>query len=223
MIQLNDFSIIFDMDGVLVQTVQHHKQAWKLFCEKYDFTLTENEMQEKIYGSSTKSIIENLFGDAASEEEKKKYALEKGALYRQCCQEDVKIVEGLIPFLEKLKEHNLKLAVGTAASTPNVDFVMKKIGIRPYFLTIVDSFQVEKSKPNPEVFLTAAKRIEQNVERCVVFEDSLAGIEAARNAGMKVIALATTHSKEELTHADLVIDNFNEITIEEINALFSEN
>jgi len=218
-----DFAIIFDMDGVIVESMPYHIEAWRLFCSKYDFKLAEKELRELLHGKTTRSILQNLFGKDISEEEIKQYTAEKGDFYRGLASEKIQPVRGVDAFLDRLKENNIPIAIGTSATPENVSFVMDELRLKDYFHAVVDSSQVSRSKPDPEVFLKAAEKLRIEPSRCIVFEDALAGVEAARRAGMKVIALATTHPKEELNKADLVIEDFSEMNIEKIKRFLKQS
>ncbi len=214
-----DFSIIFDMDGVLVNTIPYHRQAWRLFCKKYNFDF-EGKLNNILPGKTTAFLLNHLFKRELPEEERKKYALEKAGFYKNLCYENMLLINGVIPFLDKVKEKNIPVAIGTAGSPHNVSFIMENTLLKNYFSVIVDASHVSRSKPDPEVFLKAAAKINADPKKCVVFEDAIAGIQAAKNAGMKVIALATTYPREELSEADLIINDFSEIDLEKISSLF---
>ncbi|RLE47829.1 HAD family phosphatase [Candidatus Woesearchaeota archaeon] len=222
---LNDMGIavIFDMDGVLVNTIPFHKQAWKAFCKKYNFEYSEEELNRILPGKTTAHLLRLLFGKDLSEEEIKRLAQEKGEFYRGFSYKNLELIKGAVPFLEELTKNKIPIAIGTSGSPNNVSFIMNNTPLKNYFEVIVDSSQVTKSKPDPEVFLTAAKKIGAEPKDCIVFEDSLAGIEAAKRAGMKAIGLTTTHPREELNEADLVIDDFSEISLDLIKRFLKQN
>ena len=122
---------------------------------------------------------------------------------------------GLIDFLDDLKANNIKCAVGSSGPKDNVEFVLDSCKIKEYFEGVANGDMVTKCKPDPEVFLLAAKLIEMNPEECVVIEDSFAGMQAARAANMKIVALATTYSRDELIEGasfDILHDNFTTLT-----------
>ena len=138
----------------------------------------------------------------------KAYADEKEALFRKIYDQDIKPLDGLADFLEKLDGEKLPRAIATSAPRSNVDFTLSKTGVGRFFATILDDTFVEQGKPHPDIYLKTAKALNFEPGRCVVFEDSLAGVDSARNAGCKVVGITTTHTREELKDTDLVIDNF---------------
>jgi beta-phosphoglucomutase len=204
---LNRYAFIFDMDGVIVDSNPFHKIALKEFCSKHGYDLTEQELREKIYGRRNQDWLAHIFGPL-DPKQLRKYADEKEALFRKIYEKDIRPLDGLQNFLKKISENAIACAIATSAPRSNVDFTLSKTGIGQYFDTILDDSFVTHGKPHPEVYLKAAAALHYEPENCVVFEDSLAGVDSGKRAGCKVVAITTTHSAEELSHADLVIDNF---------------
>lgn len=198
------------MDGVIVDSNPFHKIALKQFCSKHGRQLTEDELREKIYGRRNQDWITNLFGPVEGDK-LKALAAEKEALFRQLYAKDIRPLEGLRPFLKRLDELNIPRAIATSAPRDNVDFTLEKTGLVSHFHTILDDSFVTHGKPHPEVYEKAAAALNYDAGQCVVFEDSVAGVEAGKRAGCKVVGITTTHSREELKGTDLVIDNFIEL------------
>lgn len=208
---MNSFAVIFDMDGVIIDSNPFHKISLRQFCEKYGFHLSDEELVKRIYGRTNKEWITNLFGplphDRLIELEE-----EKEGLFRELFKHDIKALNGLDHFLRKLKNENIPTAIGTSAPRSNVDYVLEHTKLGEYFSVILDESHVEHGKPNPEIYLKVAASLSFDPARCIVFEDSLSGVEAARRAGSKVVGVSTTHSEEELSHTDLVINDFSDLT-----------
>jgi HAD superfamily hydrolase (TIGR01509 family) len=127
---------------------------------------------------------------------------------------------GLLPFLEHLSANNIPKAIATSANALNVAFTIEGINIKRYFNIVLDENSVTKGKPHPEIYLKTSKALNVDPSLCVVFEDSLSGITAARTAGMKVVGLTTTHAYDKLTDANMIKENFNNITIKTLESLF---
>lgn len=199
------YAFVFDMDGVIVDSNPYHKIALRQFCEKHNHTLTETELREKIYGRTNKDWIPNLFGDI-DHKLVKQYADEKEALFREIYAPHIESIPGLIEFLGDLQE--IPRAIATSAPIENVDFTLDKTGIRHYFEVILDESFVSRGKPDPEIYLKTARALNLPPGQCIVIEDSLSGVEAAKAAGSRVIAITTTHTKAEFPAVDLVIDDF---------------
>jgi beta-phosphoglucomutase len=212
------FAVVFDMDGVIADTNPFHKDAIQQFVTKYGFELTEEELKTRVYGTTNRQWITNLFGEL-TENELQAYAFEKEQLFRDIYAPYINPVKGLIQFLDLLVEHQIPRSIATSAPPANVDFVLDRTGTRKYFDIILDERMVTQGKPNPEIYLKSAKALGLPNQQCIVIEDSLAGVEAARKSGSKVIGITTTHSPEELQDTDLVIDDFDQLTIESLRRL----
>jgi HAD superfamily hydrolase (TIGR01509 family) len=214
------FAVIFDMDGVIVDSNPFHKIALQQFAAKYGHELHEEEMKKRIYGRTNKEWLTNLFGELPPTQ-LHAYAEEKEALYRQLFEHDIKPVGGLLAFLSLLDAHHNPRAIGTSAPRSNVEFTLARTGTGKYFQTILDDSFITHSKPHPEIYLKAAAALGYDNNRCIVIEDSLSGVKAGKAAGSKVIGITTTHSAEELVETDLVIDDFTALDIDVLRKLTS--
>lgn len=206
-----DYAFIFDMDGVLIDSNPFHKIALQQFCKQHGYDLDETQLREKIYGRTNKDWLRNLFGDIDNNL-LLQYADEKEALFRELYKKDVHALEGLIPFLSKLKADKIPRAIATSAPRANVDFTLQYARFDGFFDTILDESFVNKGKPDPEIYLKSAQALGFDPSHCIVFEDSLSGIEAGKAAGCKVVGVTTTHNREELNKTDFIIDNFSGLT-----------
>ncbi|MBL7844872.1 MAG: HAD family phosphatase [Cyclobacteriaceae bacterium] len=215
------FAVIFDMDGVIVDTNPFHKETINQFCKKYGFQLTDEELRTKIYGRTNREWITNLFG-TITEQQLEAYAFEKEQMFRDAYAAHIKPVEGLILFLDMLKQNNIPRSIATSAPRANVDFVFKGTDIRKYFDIILDESMVTHGKPHPEIYIKSAQAFNLPNEQCIVIEDSLSGIQAGKAAGSKVIGITTTHTPEEMSDTDLVIDNFTTLTIDQLESLIKK-
>jgi beta-phosphoglucomutase family hydrolase len=213
-----NYAVIFDMDGVIVDNMEYHKAAWKKFIHKYAPN-TDLEKFSRHFGKTNADLIKILFSQPLKQDRIHRLAEEKEAIYRNLYKPFIAPTPGLVPFLEKLKNEKKEMIVATSAPTTNVDFVLDQTALRPYFKTIVDSSQVKKGKPDPEIYCLAAAQTKQPPSRCLVFEDSYPGIASAKSAGMKVIGVATTYSAEKLKGADKVIGDFTEISPADVQAV----
>ncbi len=211
--------LLFDMDGVIAHTNPHHKSVIKDFCKKYDIDVTDEFLEQKVYGRTNKEWIPEVFGHI-EESRIESLADEKESLFREQYKSDLKPVNGLLPFLEAMKAENVPMVVGTSAPYENADFILSGLEIQGYFAAILSSADVTVGKPHPEIYLKAAKAINLDPTKCVVLEDSLAGVKAGKAAGSKVIGITTTHTVEELKDCDLVISDFNNLRYTDIKALF---
>lgn len=190
-------AVIFDMDGTLVDNMAYHQQAWIGYFKSRGLHITPEEYEEKNYGIITE-IVPRFFDRQLTTEEITQYGEEKETFYRQLYAPHMKPVDGLIPFLEKLKQQDIRIGLATAANRPNIDFVLDGLRIEEYFSVITGGEEVKKGKPDPEVFLTTARNLKVDPADCLVVEDSVTGIKAGLAAHMKVMAVATTHTVAQL-------------------------
>ncbi|MFZ9981152.1 MAG: HAD family hydrolase [Cyclobacteriaceae bacterium] len=214
------FAVLFDMDGVLIDSNPYHKIALQQFCRKYGYDLSEDELRTRIYGRTNKDWITNLFGNISSDL-LNRYADEKEALFREIYKNDISPLKGLIEFLDLLEANRIPKAIATSAPRANVNFTLHHTGIGKYFSTILDESFVSRGKPDPEIYIKTAAALSYPSEKCIVMEDSLSGIASGMGAGSKVVALATTHLPEELSHADLVIHDFSELNLSSLQRLMN--
>lgn len=212
------FAIIFDMDGVIVDTNPYHKTAIQQYCAGHGITLNELTLQHKVYGRTNRDWITNVFGEL-TEEQLQAYAFEKEELFRKIYEPHIKPVTGLVEFLDLLVSNNIPRAIATSAPPENVEFVLRKTGLGKYFKIILDERMVTRSKPNPEVYIKTAKALGFPNEQCIVIEDSLSGVTAGRKSGSKVIGITTTHSPEELQEANFVINDFGDLNLSVIRKI----
>jgi HAD superfamily hydrolase (TIGR01509 family) len=215
-----NFGVLFDMDGVIVHSNPAHKVAIVLFCKNHGKEVTEQFLQEKVYGRTNKEWIPEIFGQGLSDEALLAYADEKEAIFREIFKDQLVPVQGFIPFIDRLKVGGVKMAVATSAPSENADFILEGLAIKDRFEALLNSSHVDKGKPNPEVYLKAAAALGMPPERCIVVEDSLAGVKAGIGAGCKVVGVTTTHTAAELVGCALVVDDFDGLGVGEMAGLF---
>ena len=198
-------ALIFDMDGVIVDSNPLHREAWAAFNRRYGVETTE-AMHESMYGKRNDDIVRNFFGTGLPEAEVFARGAAKEALYREMAQDRLEemLVPGVREFLRMFRESPMALASNGEAA--NIDFIVEKAGLRPYFRAIANGSQVANPKPHPEIYLRVADILHVEPANCIVFEDSHAGVQAGLSAGMRVVGVRTTHG--ELPGASLTIDNF---------------
>lgn len=220
---MKKFALLFDMDGVIVDTNPAHKIAILQFCETHNKRLTDEEMAKYIWGRTNKEWIRHLFGETISDEQLKVYADEKESLFMKIYEPDAKLLNGLQAFLGTLKQNDIPMAVGTSAPRPNVDFIFKHTGIEKFFDAVLDESFVSIGKPNPEIYIKCAKALHFDPADCIVFEDSFAGVKAGKAAGSKVIGITTTHTDQELIQvgADLTVPDFTSLSVNDLSTLFT--
>ena len=211
---------LFDMDGVIVDNMAFHQKAWEQFFDKHRPPMTLEEFMLQ-FGRTNRDLFEVLFQRKISAEEEVRFGEEKEALYREAYASHVEPVPGFVDFVADLKAHGVRTAVATSAPRINLDFVLERLPIAPYLDVLADSSWVTRGKPDPEIYLKTASALDCLPGACVVFEDSFAGIRSGQNAGMKVVALATTHPPERLSpySPDLIIPDFTQLDFTAFRAL----
>ena len=205
---MNTKAAIFDLDGTLIDNNSHHLKTWKVYLEKIGKDISEEAYRKNINGRTNKDALEYIYNKKMTDEEAMVYALEKEALYRKIYKPDIKPVDGLLDLLEVLHDRDIPMAIATSGIQVNIDFMFEYIPIKQYFKEIVNSSHISKGKPDPEIYLKTAFLLDILPENCLVFEDAIVGVNSAKAAGMKVIALTTTQSKEDLKDADMIIADF---------------
>jgi beta-phosphoglucomutase family hydrolase len=217
------FATIFDMDGTLIDNTPFHFISWQALFRKYNKgELSRHTYYTEISGVPIMETLKRIFGKGNGKAYLKGLLREKEEFYRNEYAPHLVAIKGLENFLTELKNNGVKMAMATSATVEDIDFILDKVPIRDDFDEIVNSSMVTKPKPNPQIFLKAAELLNVPPERCVVFEDSLAGIKAANAAGMKVVGITTGNSANDLPPVDLVIDDYANLTPANLAALFNE-
>ncbi len=214
-----DWAAVFDMDGVIVDNREYHFRAWRTFAAAHGLEFDEVSFKDRLFGRVNRDILQGLFGHPIPEDEAAVMAGEKEALYRELYKGRVRPAAGLREFLAALAAEGVPAAVSTAAPRVNLEFVLDEADLRPFFRVLVDVGMVAKGKPAPDLYLKAAELLGVGPGRCAAFEDSLPGVASARAAGMKVIALTTTHSAEELGGTALAIPDFLGLSTADVRKL----
>ena len=207
---MNKKAFIFDLDGVIVDTAKYHFIAWQKIATQLgiEFTLEHNEQLKGVSRVRSLELILELGKIEASQEDKNKWLIQKNENYLSYLvdMDESELLPGILPILKYLKENNQKIALGSASK--NARPILEKTGILSYFDAIVDGNDVSNAKPDPEVFLQAAKLLGISNENSIVFEDSVAGIQAANTAKMTSIGIG---EKEILFEADFIFEDFTHI------------
>lgn len=204
-------AFLFDMDGVLVDNCRYHVQSWVELAKAHGGQITEAQVVEWM-GAPAGYYLERMFGGVLEPERIAELADEKERLYREIYRPYLAPRQGLVAFLAAAEKAGIVCAVTTGGSPENVEFVLDGLGIRRYFACTVDSSQYRRGKPAPDCYLQTAAKVGAGPADCVVFEDAVNGIEAAKAAGMRVVAIVGTNPRETLVAAgpDLVVGSFDE-------------
>jgi HAD superfamily hydrolase (TIGR01509 family) len=194
-------AVVFDMDGVLVDSGRHHRAAWRAMLRDIGAPEAAPDFWRLTIGRPANEAMPLLLGRAVPRAEAMHLARLKQEHYRRLAGEGAVAVPGAVEFVERLVARGIPRAVSTSASRADARRILRELGLARHFDVVVTADDVWRGKPDPEVYLTAADAIRIAPARCVVFEDALVGIEAARTAGMRVIGVSTAHTDAELTQA----------------------
>ena len=206
-------ALIFDMDGTMIDSMPTHKAAWIEFARRHGIQMDVPEMMRRTTGRTVVECMNVLFDRTMTTEDALPLAHEKEAIYRELYAPIFSEVKGFRVFLDKAYAAGLAVGIGTAGDAPNVTFALSHLKLVREPSVIVRGDMGLAGKPEPAIFLEAAKRLGFAPSECVVFEDAPFGIEAARRAGMRAVAMTTTHSAAELAgeHVIAVAPNYNDL------------
>jgi beta-phosphoglucomutase family hydrolase len=201
-------AVLWDMDGTLLDSAQYHWLAWQesLYAEGYNVT---REQFEASFGQRNDTILRGYFGPELTDDEIARIGGDKEARYRNLVRErGIDLLPGVRRWLARLSAEGWRQAIASAAPLANVEAIVAALEITPFFDAFVSAEDVQRGKPDPQVFLIAAERLAVAPARCVVVEDAPAGLEAARRAGMRAIGVRTTHADLQ---ADIVVDTLDDL------------
>ncbi|QRR04191.1 HAD family phosphatase [Dyadobacter sandarakinus] len=207
------------MDGVICHTNPYHSQAFREFFSKRNLSPTDEDFAQHMFGKSNSYILSHFLERVIEGKELLKLEDEKESLFRQLYEPHVDPVAGFVRFIEDLHTHDVQLGVATSAPRANLDLILSRVPVRSYLGSILASENVKKHKPDPEVYLTSARNLGVSQDRCVVFEDSFSGVTAGLNAGMHVVGVLTSHSRDELPPCHLYIEDYTQLDYQAIAAL----
>jgi beta-phosphoglucomutase family hydrolase len=204
-------AVLFDMDGVIVDNLPYHVEAWLLFCERNGIPLTKEVFYKELNGMNSKDTFEWFYKKEMTRSEVEVLEEEKELLYREFYAEHRKPAKGLLTFLHDLRSRGIKTALATSAGPGNIDFIVDGLGIRDQFDAIIGGAEVTKGKPDPEIYVKAAALVGVSPADCIVIEDSLQGIASGQAAGAKVVGITTSHTADELAHTDFCAPDFTDL------------
>jgi beta-phosphoglucomutase len=213
-----DVAVIFDMDGVLVDSYAAHYRSWQKLCGELGIKYTEAAFATD-FGRTGRDILHRMLGRELTEAEFREYDGRKEAYYREIIREDFPAMDGAEELIDALADDGFRLAIGSSGPPENVQLVLGKLRNGGRIAATVTGFDVTRGKPDPQVFELAAERLGVPPAACAVVEDAVHGIAAAKRAGMVAIALTGTSTREELAAADLIVESLRELSPSRIREL----
>lgn len=213
--------VLFDLDGVIVDTKEAHFASFVKLGEEVGYPVTREQFQH-FFGRRNNDIFPILYGKPLPEECIEELSDRKEAIFREMVRGCVAPLPGVRELLPALQRAGFHLAIGTSTPRANVELILDELHFTPYFAAIIAAEDVTCGKPDPQVFLLAAERVGRPPAHCVVVEDAVAGVQAALNGGMKALAVTTNHPREALRHATRVVDSLAEVGPTDFIGMLSE-
>jgi HAD superfamily hydrolase (TIGR01509 family) len=215
------WAALFDWDGVIIDSRAQHEESWERLARETGRALPEGHFLAG-FGRKNDFIIPEILVWTRDLDEIRQLSLRKESLYREVIAErGLHALPGVRRWLDKLRDAQVPCAIASSTQRANIDLSLGMIGLKEFFAAIVSAEDVVKGKPDPQVFLEAAARVQRSPARCVVFEDAHVGIAAARAGGMRVVAVATTHALSELGEADIAVERLDALAPSTLAQWFS--
>jgi beta-phosphoglucomutase family hydrolase len=212
--------VLWDMDGVLVDTGEFHYQSWAAILSDYGIEFSRGFFRET-FGMNNRGILLLLLGEKLTPELLAEIGERKEQWFRDAVRGQARPLPGVLDWLQRLRETGFRQAVASSAPPANINTLMDELGLRDYFDVLISGVDMP-GKPDPTLFLKVARLLEVLPEHCVVVEDAVAGVEAAKRAGMKCIALTTTNPAEALAAADVVVERLDALPADAFQHLVAE-
>ncbi len=212
-------AVLWDMDGVIADTADYHYSAWRDVFKKRGVAFSKADFMRH-FGQRHDTIIKFALGDKLSPEEMNAITEKKQSLYRRRVSKNIVPLPGAIKLIKSLNKNKIKTAIASSAVSKNIDVILQGLGIENNFQAIAFGTEVAEGKPSPQIFQLAAKKLGVKPENCVVIEDAIAGVAAAKRASMKCIAVTNSHPGRSLKNADLIVDTLEKVDIATLRGLF---
>lgn len=215
-------AVIFDMDGVLVDSNPYHLAKWIDFLDERKIAYNRDELPELILGKRNDTAFRYFLGPDLTREESRRLSEEIEATFRRVFKAHAKPLPGLDRLIHECRAAGIPMAVASSAMRKNVEFVVDALGYRDFFKTLTSGDEVARPKPDPEIYLKTAERLGVEPSYSVAFEDSYPGVEAAKSAGMKCVGIASSFPILRLGQlADIAVPGFEQIDLQQLRKLFA--
>ena len=211
-------ALLWDLDGVIADTAPSHFRAWQRLADDRGVTFTEVDFKQT-FGKRNPEIIAEKFGGNIPADEAQALAQRKEEVFRRIIGQSVRPFPGVLNLMLSLRAAGWTMALVSSTPIENITLILSALQIRGQFDTVVSDADVTHGKPDPEGYVLAAERLGAAADRCVVIEDAIAGVTAAKSAGMKCVAVTNTHPAERLREADIVVDSLDEVSADTVESL----
>jgi beta-phosphoglucomutase family hydrolase len=215
-----NFAVIWDMDGVIVNTGKDHFKSWQFAFNKRGVNFTEADFQSR-FGMRNDAIVRSIMGDTVPQAEIERIANDKETNFAEIVRHHIKPCPGAIELIKSLENAGVKMAIASSAPVANIRLLLGTLGILDCFQQFVSGREVTESKPSPQIYLFAAQKLGVAPAISIVIEDAVTGVQGAKRAKMFCIAVTTTNPRELLLEADLVVDGLAELTVSSLENLVS--
>jgi beta-phosphoglucomutase family hydrolase len=213
-------AVIFDLDGVLVDSSACHYESFRRLGEEEGYTMTP-ELFRTIFGRRNPELFPIIYGHPLPASELDRLAERKETLFRELMRGQVRPLPGVLALVALLQAGGVHLAIGTSTPRENVTLILDELGLTDSFAVIVSAEDVSRGKPDPQVFCLAAERLGIPPARCIVVEDAVAGVQAARRGGMVAVGVTTNHPRAALSEAHRVVESLEELTLTDLMVLLT--
>lgn len=211
---------IWDLDGVIVDSLPTHCKALQVILKRYGYHHTYEQLIP-LFGMTDVTVLRTISGDRFTETEIRSLADEKERIYQDMIITEAKPFEGVIDWLDAFRAADMKQALASSSVTKSIEMILKSMHLRSYFDAVV-SGEGGPSKPNPAVFLRAAEQVGVLPHECLVLEDAVVGVKAAKAAGMYCVGVTTTNTAENLQQADLIVTRLNQLTVPGLQSIITD-
>jgi nucleoside-diphosphate kinase len=215
-------AVLWDMDGVIVDSSFYHMRSWQETFHQTGITFTDDDFKH-VFGLRNDEIIHAILGKDFTQEKFEVIVQAKETTFRRLIRDNVKALPGVLKLLADINAAGFQQAMVSSTPVENIDLIIGTLGINHYFRYIISGYDVTEGKPSPQGYLLAAKRLGVNTENCVVIEDAIAGVQAAKNGGMKCIAVTNTHSAASLAEADLIVSSLEAVNVKVVEQVLLIN
>jgi HAD superfamily hydrolase (TIGR01509 family) len=211
---LSQYGVLWDLDGVLIDSSQQHLESWISVLPRFGLTMSR-ELHEQTFGMNNREILTIMLGEPPEADLLRRISSEKESAFREIIKGTVEPLAGAVELLEQLYSANMRQAIASSAPEENIHVVVEELQIGRYFQALVSGHDLP-AKPDPAVYLEAARQIELGPGACVVVEDAVVGVRGAKKAGMRALGVTTTHTADALQDADLVVESLLDLSVDEI-------
>jgi beta-phosphoglucomutase family hydrolase len=213
-------AVLWDLDGVIADTAEYHYLAWRDVFRERGVEYSKDDFMP-YFGRRHDTIIRATLGDGLPKKELEAITEKKQKNYRRRVADNIIPMPGAVALIKSLHEHGIKQAIASSAVPENIEIIIRGLGIADCFQAIIHGMEVKEGKPSPQIFLQAAKKLKTEPGNCAVIEDAIAGVAAAKQAGMKCVAVTNSHPKSSLKNADLIVESLEKVCIDELQKLFA--